>query len=89
MSLAPALPLRGGDRKRLGDLTRLPSVPSGLATVGGYPRRFRRKMSSRTSELTSSPLTLNGPRYRHLLTRCGEVRRRDVPLVLHYLNPSA
>ena len=31
MSLAPALALREGDRKRLGDLARLPSVPSGLA----------------------------------------------------------
>jgi transposase len=31
MSLAPALVLRGGDRERLGDLARLPSVPSGLA----------------------------------------------------------
>src|SRR5258705_13263061 len=31
MSLAPALVLREGDRKRLGDLARLPSVPSGLA----------------------------------------------------------
>ncbi len=31
MSLAPALGLREGDRKRLGDLARLPSVPAGLA----------------------------------------------------------
>jgi hypothetical protein len=31
MSLAPALFLREGDRKRLGDLARLPSVASGLA----------------------------------------------------------
>ena len=31
MSLAPALVLREGDRERLGDLARLPSVPSGLA----------------------------------------------------------
>jgi transposase len=31
MSLAPVLALREGDRKRLGDLARLPSVPSGLA----------------------------------------------------------
>jgi transposase len=31
MSLAPALALREGDRKVLGDLARLPSVPSGLA----------------------------------------------------------
>ena len=31
MSLAPALMLREGDRKRLADLARLPSVPSGLA----------------------------------------------------------
>jgi transposase len=31
MSLAPALVLRDGDRKRLGDLARLPSMPSGLA----------------------------------------------------------
>src|SRR6266571_4194265 len=31
MSLAPALVLREGDRQRLGDLARLPSVPSGLA----------------------------------------------------------
>jgi transposase len=31
MSLAPALALREGDRQRLGDLARLPSVPSGLA----------------------------------------------------------
>lgn len=31
MSFAPALVLRGGDRKKLGDLARLPSVPSGLA----------------------------------------------------------
>jgi len=31
MSLAPALALREGDRKKLGDLFRLPSVPSGLA----------------------------------------------------------
>jgi len=31
MSLAPALVLRAGDRTRLGDLARLPSVPSGLA----------------------------------------------------------
>ena len=31
MSFAPALALREGDRKRLGDLARLPSVPSGLA----------------------------------------------------------
>jgi transposase len=31
MSLAPALVLREGDRKRVGDLARLPTVPSGLA----------------------------------------------------------
>jgi len=31
MSLAPALVLRAGDRQRLADLARLPSVPSGLA----------------------------------------------------------
>src|SRR5215469_2453251 len=31
MSLAPALVLREGDRQRLADLVRLPSVPSGLA----------------------------------------------------------
>ena len=31
MSLAPALVLRDGDRARLADLARLPSVPSGLA----------------------------------------------------------
>jgi transposase len=31
MSLAPALSLREGDRDRLGELARLPSVPSGLA----------------------------------------------------------
>jgi transposase len=31
MSLAPALALREGDRERLGELARLPSVPSGLA----------------------------------------------------------
>ena len=31
MSLAPALVLREGDRDRLADLARLPSVPSGLA----------------------------------------------------------
>ena len=31
MSFAPALVLRDGDRKKLGDLARLPSVPSGLA----------------------------------------------------------
>lgn len=31
MSVAPALVLREGDRKRLADLARLPSVPSGLA----------------------------------------------------------
>jgi transposase len=31
MSLAPALALREGDRRRLADLARLPSVPSGLA----------------------------------------------------------
>jgi len=31
MSIAPALVLREGDGKRLGDLARLPSVPSGLA----------------------------------------------------------
>src|SRR6266481_6005805 len=31
MSLAPVLVLREGDRKRLGDLARLPRVPSGLA----------------------------------------------------------
>jgi excisionase family DNA binding protein len=31
MSFAPALVLREGDRERLGDLARLPSVPSGLA----------------------------------------------------------
>ncbi len=31
MSLAPALALREGDRRVLGDLARLPSVPSGLA----------------------------------------------------------
>jgi hypothetical protein len=31
MSLAPALVLRAGDRDRLADLARLPSVPSGLA----------------------------------------------------------
>jgi transposase len=31
MSFAPALMLREGDRKKLGDLARLPSVPSGLA----------------------------------------------------------
>ena len=31
MSLAPALVLREGDRERLAELARLPSVPSGLA----------------------------------------------------------
>ncbi len=31
MSIAPALALREGDRDRLGQLARLPSVPSGLA----------------------------------------------------------
>jgi hypothetical protein len=31
MSFAPALVLREGERKNLGDLARLPSVPSGLA----------------------------------------------------------
>jgi hypothetical protein len=31
MSVAPALILRPGDRDRLGELARLPSVPSGLA----------------------------------------------------------
>jgi hypothetical protein len=31
MSFAPALVLREGDRRKLGDLARLPSVPSGLA----------------------------------------------------------
>src|SRR6185437_5306360 len=31
MSVAPALVLREGDRDRLADLARLPSVPSGLA----------------------------------------------------------
>jgi DNA-binding CsgD family transcriptional regulator len=31
MSLAPALALREGERERLADLARLPSVPSGLA----------------------------------------------------------
>ena len=31
MSFAPALVLREGDRQRLADLARLPSVPSGLA----------------------------------------------------------
>jgi transposase len=31
MSIAPALVLREGDRKKLADLARLPSVPSGLA----------------------------------------------------------
>jgi hypothetical protein len=31
VSVAPALALRAGDRKRLSDLARLPSVPSGLA----------------------------------------------------------
>jgi DNA-binding CsgD family transcriptional regulator len=45
MSLAPALVLREGDRERLGDLARLPSVPSGVAkrarmvllAAGGMP----------------------------------------------------
>ena len=31
MSFAPALLLREGDRQKLADLARLPSVPSGLA----------------------------------------------------------
>jgi hypothetical protein len=31
MSIAPALTLRDGDRQRLAELARLPSVPSGLA----------------------------------------------------------
>src|ERR1700685_4584020 len=31
MSFAPALPLREGDREKLGELARLPTVPSGLA----------------------------------------------------------
>ncbi len=31
ISFAPALVLREGDRKKLGDLARLPSAPSGLA----------------------------------------------------------
>ena len=31
MSFAPALVLREGDRRKLADLARLPSVPSGLA----------------------------------------------------------
>ena len=31
MSRAPALVLRQGDRERLAELARLPSVPSGLA----------------------------------------------------------
>ena len=31
MSFAPALALREGDRQKLADLARLPSVPSGLA----------------------------------------------------------
>ena len=31
MSLAPVLVLRDGDRQRLAELARLPSVPSGLA----------------------------------------------------------
>jgi hypothetical protein len=45
MSFAPALVLRQGDRKRLGDLAGLPSVPTGLArrarmillAAGGVP----------------------------------------------------
>jgi transposase len=45
MSFAPALVLREGDREKLGDLARLPSVPSGLAkrarmillAAGGMP----------------------------------------------------
>src|ERR1700761_3741745 len=45
MSFAPALALREGDRKKLGELARLPSVPSGLAkrarmillAAGGVP----------------------------------------------------
>jgi hypothetical protein len=39
MSFAPALALREGDRKKLGDLARLPSVPSrSVGTgAGGQP----------------------------------------------------
>jgi hypothetical protein len=37
MSFAPALVLREGDRDRLGELARLPSVPSGLVTTVAVP----------------------------------------------------
>jgi hypothetical protein len=50
MSLAPALVLREGDRTRLGELARLPSVPSGPAKRPGWcywPRTgFRMRRSA-------------------------------------------
>ena len=40
MSFAPALALREGDREKLADLARLPSVPSGLAKRARMIRLF-------------------------------------------------
>jgi hypothetical protein len=92
MSRAPALILREGDRQRLGELARLPSVPSGLAkrarmvllAADGMPNAQVARMSG-----VSRPAVIGWrDRYRHggiaaleYEPRSGRPRRSEADVV--------